>query len=61
LLRQRLERLADRMDLVTREEFDAVKAMAAEARAQNAKLAERLARLEGRAPKPAGRNRRKRA
>lgn len=53
LLRQRLERLLDRMDLVTREEFEAVKAMAAKAREENEALAERLARLEAElAPKP---------
>jgi BMFP domain-containing protein YqiC len=51
LFRQRLERLLDRMDLVTREEFEAVKAMAAKAREENEALAERLARLEqGAAP-----------
>ncbi len=32
LLRQRLERILDRMDLVTREEFDVVKEMAMQAR-----------------------------
>ena len=53
LMRQRLERLFDRFELVTREEFDAVKAMAAEAGAENARLAARLARLEG--PMPAKR------
>ena len=46
LLRQRLERLLDRMDLVTREEFDVVKAMAAKARLENEALAKRLAVLE---------------
>jgi BMFP domain-containing protein YqiC len=50
LFRQRLERLLDRMDLVTREEFDAVKAMAAKAREENEALAARLARLEGEVP-----------
>jgi BMFP domain-containing protein YqiC len=55
LFRQRLERLLDRMDLVTREEFDAVKAMAAKAREENEALAARLARLEaeGAAQSPA--------
>ena len=37
--------LADR-DLVTREEFDAVRAMAEKARAENAELNDRLAALE---------------
>ncbi|MFP6695745.1 MAG: accessory factor UbiK family protein [Alphaproteobacteria bacterium] len=46
LLRQRLERLLDRMELVTREEFDVVKAMAAKARMENEALAKRLAALE---------------
>ena len=39
--------LADR-DFVTREEFDAVKAMAAKAREQNDALADRVAALEAR-------------
>ena len=34
------------LDFVSREEFDAVKAMAAKAREENEKLAERLAALE---------------
>jgi BMFP domain-containing protein YqiC len=46
LLRERLARLLDRMDLVTREEFDAVKAMAAKAREENEALAALLHRLE---------------
>lgn len=46
LLRQRLERLLDRMDLVTREEFDVVKAMAAKARLENEALDKRIAALE---------------
>lgn len=46
LLRQRFARLLDDMDLVTREEFEAVKAMAAKARAEQAALAKRLATLE---------------
>ena len=43
------ERLKERMgglDFVSREEFDTVKAMAAKAREENEKLAERLAVLE---------------
>ena len=46
LLRQRLEALLDRMDLVPRDEFEAVKAMAAKARAENDALEARIARLE---------------
>ena len=54
LMRIRMERLLDRMDLVTRDEFDAVKAMAAAAREENAALKERIAALEA-AAKPAPR------
>ena len=46
LLRQRLERILDRMDLVTREEFDVVKEMASKARVENEILFERLTALE---------------
>ena len=47
LVRQRVERfLADR-DLVTREEFEAVKAMAAKARTEQEALMARLDALEG--------------
>jgi len=45
-VRQRLERVLGQMDLVTREEFDAVKAMAAKARAEQEALEARLAALE---------------
>ena len=45
-MRQRLERLVTDMDFVPREEFDAVKAMAAKAREENEKLESRLAALE---------------
>jgi len=46
-LREQLERLLSGMDLVTREEFEAVKAMAAKARTEQEDLAKRLAELEG--------------
>ncbi len=46
LLRQRLERWLESMNLVPREEFDAVRAMAAEARAENLRLEARIAALE---------------
>jgi BMFP domain-containing protein YqiC len=46
LARQQAERLMARMDLVTRDEFDAVREMAANARAENEKLAARLDTLE---------------
>jgi BMFP domain-containing protein YqiC len=47
-MRQRLERLVADMNLVPREEFEAVKEMAAKARAENERLAARLAELESR-------------
>ncbi len=45
-LRDQFERVLSGMDLVTREEFDAVKAMAAKARAEQEDLGLRLAALE---------------
>ena len=57
-MRQRLEKLVTDMDFVLREEFEAVKAMAANARGENERLAARLAELESRlpatAPQPGG-------
>jgi BMFP domain-containing protein YqiC len=54
-VRQRLERLVSDMDFVPREEFEAVKAMAAKAREENEKLEARIAALEARlAGKSAG-------
>ena len=51
-LRRQFERILSGMDLVKREEFEVVKAMAAKARAEQEDLAERLTRLEsGRARK----------
>jgi len=47
-VRQRLERLVADMDFVPREEFEAVKAMAARAREENEKLEARIAALEAR-------------
>jgi BMFP domain-containing protein YqiC len=56
-LRDQLERVLARMDMVTREEFDAVREMAAKARGEQDKLLERIAALEARldslAAKPA--------
>ncbi len=51
-IKEQFERLLGAMDLVTREEFEAVKAMAAKAREEQEVMAERLAKLEvaGRAP-----------
>ena len=64
-LREQFERILAQMDLVTREEFDAVQAMAAKARDEQEALAERVAALEAKlaakggakkaAAKPAGR------
>ncbi|MGH6961570.1 MAG: accessory factor UbiK family protein [Dongiaceae bacterium] len=47
-LREQFERILARMDLVTREEFEVVKAMAAAARAEQEALAARIAELESR-------------
>ncbi|MCL4673974.1 MAG: accessory factor UbiK family protein [Sphingomonadaceae bacterium] len=44
--RERIRETMGGMDFVSREEFDAVKAMAAKAREENLALAERLAALE---------------
>lgn len=49
-LRRAFEEILTRMDLVRREEFEAVKAMAAKAREEQERLAERLAALETRLP-----------
>ncbi|MFO1188481.1 MAG: accessory factor UbiK family protein [Alphaproteobacteria bacterium] len=48
LVRQRLERLLAGMEIVSREDFDAVRAMAAKARDEQDALSERIARLEQR-------------
>ncbi len=53
LVRQRLERLVSTMDLVTREEFEAVRAMAQEARLQQEVLEKKVAELESQLAKPA--------
>ena len=45
-LRDQFERVLARMEMVTREEFDAVRAMAVKAREEQETLAERLAALE---------------
>ena len=52
LVRQQLERLLSDMDMVPREEFDAVKAMAAKARGEQEALQKRVAALEKRAKAP---------
>ena len=50
LARQQVERLLARMDLVTRDEFEAVKEMAAKARSEQEDLTARLAALEAKPP-----------
>ena len=53
LARQQVERLLARMDLVTRDEFEAVREMAAKARTEQEDLTVRLAVLEAKTmPKP---------
>jgi BMFP domain-containing protein YqiC len=66
-LRDQLERVLAGMDLVSREEFEAVKAMAAKARAEQEELLQRIAALESRlavaqtTPKPSTRSKGKSA
>lgn len=62
-LREQFERVLDRVNLVRREEFDAVQAMAAKARSTQEALEKRVAALEARlgvarAAKPAAPRRR---
>jgi BMFP domain-containing protein YqiC len=47
-MREQFERILARMNLVRREEFDAVQAMAAKARTEQEALAARVAELEAR-------------
>ena len=51
LIRAQIEKLLAGMDLVRRDEFDAVKAMAAKARAEQERLEARVAALEARLPR----------
>jgi BMFP domain-containing protein YqiC len=46
VIKSQLERLLATMDVVTREEFEAVKQMAAKARDDNEKLSQRITALE---------------
>lgn len=48
LVQSQMERVLNNMELVKREEFEAVKAMAAKARAENEELSARIAALEAR-------------
>ena len=63
MIRSRIERMIADLDFVPRDEFDAVKAMAAKARSENEKLAARVADLEaklgGGKPKAKSQRRRK--
>jgi BMFP domain-containing protein YqiC len=52
VMRSQGERLLQGMDLVQREEFEAVKAMAEKARAENERLERRIAELEAQLLKP---------
>jgi BMFP domain-containing protein YqiC len=52
-IREQVERMLDRMNLVRREEFDAVQALAANARAAQERLEARVAALEARLGTPA--------
>ena len=56
MIRQRFERLISDMDLVTRDEFEAVKAMAANARAEQEMLAGRVMMLEEKLAAPTSSN-----
>ena len=51
LVQTQAERVLRDMDVVTREEFEAVKEMAAKAREENERLAARLAEVEKKLPK----------
>lgn len=48
VIRSQAERMVQDMNLVTREEFDAVRTMAEKAREENERLSDRIAALEAR-------------
>jgi BMFP domain-containing protein YqiC len=52
-VRERVERMLADMDMVPREEFEAIKAMAQKARAEQEELAARVAELERKVAAPA--------
>jgi BMFP domain-containing protein YqiC len=52
VVKTQIERLLRDMDIVSREEFEAVREMAVLAREENDRLSERLAKLEAAAAKP---------
>lgn len=53
LIHQRIEKILLEADMVPRDEFEAIKAMAAEARAEQERLAKRVTELEAKLAKPA--------
>ena len=53
LIQNQMERLLNNMELVKREEFEVVKAMASKAREENEALSQRLAALEAKLAPPA--------
>ncbi len=57
LIRQRLERVLNEMDLVTREDFEAVREMAVAAREENERLLQRIEALEQQLAKKAAKPR----
>ena len=57
-LRQQIETVLRRLDLVSREEFEAVRELAAQARQEQEALAERVAALEQRLQQTTGKARR---
>ncbi len=62
MVSQRMERFLADMDVVPRDEFETIKAVAVKARAEQEKLEKRVARLEARrAAKPASRGKSKAA
>ncbi|MDP6351515.1 MAG: accessory factor UbiK family protein [Alphaproteobacteria bacterium] len=60
-LRDQMERILERMDLVRRDEFEAVQAMAVRAREENAALSARLDALEATTPAKAAAKKRPRS
>ncbi len=46
MVRQQIDKVVERMDLVSREEFDAVREVAENARAENERLSARIEALE---------------
>lgn len=48
VMQAQTERMLEKLDVVKREEFEAARAMAEKARAENERLAERIAQLEAR-------------